>query len=261
MVDLAMHILGCDFTRAVEFLTDGQSMPVPQARAKPPAPPPKPEQEDKAFIARLVADIAWQLGPVRRTPGEQYLADARKIDTAAIADVLERTDAIGWHPEVLFREDGHALDGKRLGCIVGIMTDAVTAKPTGAISRTYIHDGKKVGKAKTLGAPAGVVRLTPDDEVLERLAFLAEGLETALTMMACGFRPMWSTGSTALMAKLPVLSGIEALTVFVDHDDNAAGEKAAREAEERWLGAGREVRLLQPDQLGDLNDVIREAAK
>ena len=79
--------------------------------------------------------------------------------------------------------------------------------------------------------------------------------------MSIGLRPMWATGSTAPMAKFPPLAGIECLNLIVDHDPNGAGERAAREAEARWLSVGREVRLLQPDQLGDLNDVLKEAAK
>ena len=133
------------------------------------------------------------------------------------------------------------------------MTDTVTATPTGAIGRTYVHEGRKVGKAKTLGSPAGVVRLSLDEDVLEGL-HIAEGLESALYAMARGFRPMWSTGSTAIMAKFPVLTGIEALTVFADHDAKDGGEKAARAAEARWSGAGREVRIFRREQLGDVND-------
>ena len=62
--------------------------------------------------------------------------------------ILERVDAIGWHPAVIFRKKGHALDGKALGCIVGVMTDPVTAKPSKAISRTYIHEGRKIGRGQ-----------------------------------------------------------------------------------------------------------------
>jgi hypothetical protein len=138
------------------------------------------------------------------------------------------------------------------------MTDAVTARPTGAISRTYIgSDGTKVEKAKTLGTPAGIVRLTPDEEVLEGL-FLAEGLETALAAMAIGLRPMWSTGSTSLMRSFPVLPGIEALTIIADHDASGAGEAAAQEAASRWRAAGCEARILRPRALGDLNDMIQQ---
>jgi hypothetical protein len=73
------------------------------------------------------------------------------------------------------------------------MTDSVTAKTTGAISRTYIDESlHKVCKARTLGSPAGIVRLTPHEDVTNGLC-LVEGLETALSAMAKGLRPIWST--------------------------------------------------------------------
>jgi hypothetical protein len=188
--------------------------------------------------------------------GEAFLRTVRKIDTSEIEDVLSRNDAIGWHDGVYFNEPGHPLHGRRLNCIVAVVTDPKTATPTGAISRTYIGpDLAKVGKAKTLGAPLGVVRLSADDEVLEGL-FLAEGLETALAAMSIGLRPVWSTGSTSVMSTFPVLAGIEALNLLVDYDRNGAGERAAREAEVRWRSAGREVNLLRPISCGDFNDVL-----
>jgi putative DNA primase/helicase len=256
---------GDDFAACRDYVCERLGL-TPAYRVAERKPVPKrllPSADDarrEAFVREQVADIVREIAPVRGSPGEIYLREARAIDTSAIADVLERTDAIGWHPAVYFNEPGHALEGRRLGCIVGVMSDPVTAKPTGAISRTYLHDGLKIGKAKTLGAPAGIIRLTSDDEVLEGL-HLAEGLETALSAMSIGLRPMWATGSTSLMAKFPVVSGIEALTIVADHDRNGAGERAAREAETRWRGAGKEVRLLQATALGDLNDVLRESAK
>lgn len=214
--------------------------------------------EDDGNAKRLAyaASIVAEMRPVRGTPGEAYLRDARKIDTDAIADVLERGDAIGWHPEVYFKEPGHRLHGQRLGCIVGVMTDAVTGNLTGAVSRTYIVDGRKITKAKTLGQPQGIVRLSHDDDVTAGL-FLAEGIETTLDAMARGLRPAWSTGSTALMSAFPPLAGVEALTVIADHDPSGAGEKAARAVEAAWLAAGRETRIFMADAIGDLNDRTR----
>jgi len=206
--------------------------------------------------------------PLAGSPGETYLRDVRNIDVAAIEDVLDRTDAIGWHPAVYFNEPEyprrgdppHPLHGRKLGCIVATMTDPTTATPTGAISRTYLgSDGTKVGKAKTLGSPSGIVRLSPDDEVLGGL-FLAEGIETALSAMSIGLRPMWSTGSTGLMSTFPVLAGVEALSIVVDHDVNGAGEKAARQVEAQWLAAGKEVNLIRSDAPGDLNDCLKGGA-
>jgi Toprim domain len=197
------------------------------------------------------------MGRLLDSPGETYLRDVRKIDVGEIRDVLSRTDAIGWHPSVLFLEEGHPLNGKRLGAIIAVMTDVITAAPTGAIARTYIHEGHKVGKAKTLGKPAGIIRLSEDADVLEGL-HIAEGLETALDVMAEGFRPTWSTGSTALMAKFPVLGGIECLTVVADHDLNGAGLRAASEPADRWQTAGRETHVFQRETPGDFNDAFRE---
>ena len=254
VVDLVMHIRECDFREAVEWLAGDDARPAP-VRIRP---APAPEPEDNAFVARLVADIVREMVPGRATPGERYLAEIRQIDVDAIADVLERTNPVGWHPSVLFREEGHALDGRRLGCIVGVMTDAVTAKPTGAISRTYLGpDGRKVGKAKTLGSPAGIVRLSPDEDV-EGGLHLCEGLETGLCAMSLGFRPLWATGSTSLMRVFPVLGGVECLTTLADRDGNGAGEEAATESARRWRAAGREAPVKRLNQgLGDINDAVR----
>jgi putative DNA primase/helicase len=211
------------------------------------------DQCDERILA-LIQSIVAGMVPLRGSPGETYLHEVRRIDTSGIADVLERTDAIGWHPSVLFRQEGHALHDKRINCIVAVMTDPVTAKPTGGISRTYIHDGQKVTKAKGLG-PAGIVRLSEDADALLGL-HIAEGLETALTAMSIGLRPMWSTGSTAIMAKFPVVAGIEAITVLSDNDASGAGDRAARELQSRWQAAGREAHVWKPKSRGDLNDLL-----
>jgi Toprim domain len=114
-------------------------------------------------------------------------------------------------------------------------------------------------EAKTLGSPSGIVRLSEDPDALGGL-FIGEGLETCLAGMAIGLRPMWSMGSTAQMATFPVLSGFETLTIIADHDPSGAGEEAARVVESAWLLAGREVRIFQPDEVGDLNDRMRRTA-
>jgi putative DNA primase/helicase len=208
------------------------------------------------FVHAQITTIVRGLVPVRGSPGEQYLHEVRGIDCNLIADVIERIDAIGWHPAVFFGEEGHPLNGRYLGCIVGVMTDAITARPTGAISRTYIDNSKKIGKARTLGSPAGVVRLSLDEDVLEGL-HLAEGLETALSAMSIGLRPLWATGSTSLLKAFPLLCGIETLSIIADHDVNGAGEKASRFLEVRYRRAGREVHIFRSNQTGDLNDALR----
>ena len=206
--------------------------------------------------AERIAHYVAGLKPLAGSPGERFLREVRKINTAPIYDVLERTDAIGWHSAVYFNKAGHPLHGERLGCIVGVMTDARTAAPTGAISRTYIGpDGCKIGKATTLGSPAGIIRLSSDEDVCQGL-FLAEGLETALAGMSIGLRPMWSTGSTGVMAKFPPLAGIECLTLLADNDRNEVGQKAASVCGIAWREAGKQVRVFKREQVGDLNDAL-----
>jgi Toprim domain/CHC2 zinc finger len=257
-IGMVEHLTGSSFGEAVEFITCATTANVGEGVVNP-RDKPKGEAEAtrNAFVAARIAAIVRELLPVRRSPGGLYLRDARAIDTDLIADILERVDAIGWDPSVRFREQGHSLDGKGLGCIVGIMTDPVTAKPTGAISRTYIHKGLKVGKAKTLGSPVGIVRLSADEDVLLGL-HLAEGLETALAAMAKGFRPVWSTGSAGVMAAFRVLVGVEALTLFADNDLSGAGLRAANEVAGRWRSAGRRAHIYLWEARGDLNDAFRE---
>jgi len=238
-----------DHVKRALGLPAGRSATLPQKPSHASQPVPIDER-----IKRYIDDLLAGIRPILGTPGEAYLRDARRIDTHSIADVLARTDAIGWNPSVKFNEAGHELHGQRLGCFIARMTEALTAKPTGGISRTYVHQGRKISKAKGLG-PAGIVRLTPVEEVLGGL-FIAEGLETALAAMSIGLRPMWSTGSAAVMTRFPVVAGIESLTILADHDENGAGERAARETARRWRDAGRDVRARKPKTIGDYNDIL-----
>jgi hypothetical protein len=252
VVDLVMHARDCGFAEAIEFIDGNQSE---QSRAAP-SPATQDNYDPSSSIRRYIA----QLRPILGSPGEAYLrGDDRCIDTKAIADLLARTDAIGWHPAVYFNEPGHPLHKKRIGAIIGIFTNPITTKPTGAISRTYLSpDGKKIGKAKTLGTGGGIIRISADEDVEEGL-HLAEGLESAFTAVALGLRPIWACGSSATLAKFPVLPGIECLTIFADHDVSGAGERDARKTEARWLEAGREAFIWRRESVGDLNDALREA--
>ena len=151
--------------------------------------------------ARIIA----RLQPVAGTPGEGYLCDVRKIDVShwAIRRALEDVETLGWCQRVYFKqpdpkEPCHELNGQYLGAIIGILTDPISGARTGGITRTYIHQGKKIGKAKSLGGVErlGIIRLSPDDEVLGGL-HICEGIETAMSGMSMrmGFCPMWAAGS------------------------------------------------------------------
>ena len=181
VIRLVEHLEDRDFRSAVEWLcrspiNDRKRASKATIAASLVEADPCPIQADdeakRAFA--LAARIRLELRPLISAPiALAYLREVRKIGVAAIEDVLSRNDAIGWHDSVYFNQPGHPLHARRLGCIVGVMTDILTAQPTGAISRTYLaRDLAKISKAKTLGLPTGIVRLSLDDEVLKGLFWL-----------------------------------------------------------------------------------------
>jgi hypothetical protein len=225
-----------------------------------------------AFCRGVVEEIAYGLRPVLGSPGEAYLRDERAVDTGlpAIRQTLETTIAIGWRSSVYFSQDDpkerfHELHGQRLGCIVGIMTDPATGERLAPISRTYIHCGKKIGKAKTLkraeAERLGVVRLQPATDQL----CVGEGIETCLAAIELGYSPVWPTGSAGVMRDMSLVDGVEYLTALADNDPRekpgdryGPGEKAARALIKRWLSVGCSARLVMPEgDVKDLNDELR----
>jgi phage/plasmid primase-like uncharacterized protein len=80
-----------------------------------------------------------------------------------------------------------------------------------------------------------------------------------LAIIGLGWSPVWSVLSANFMTEFPVLPGIEALTIFADHDD--AGQTAARACAVNWTAGGRQVAIRTPSRPGaDWNDAILEAA-
>lgn len=138
--------------------------------------------------------------------------------------------------------------------MVALMTDAISNEPCG-VHVTYLdHDGCKITR-KMYGRAAGAaVRLSNDEDVEYGLG-IAEGIETCL---ATGFSPIWACLSAGTMAAFPVLSGIEALSIYADRDH--AGMSAANECGRRWHEAGKEVEIVAPPDIGSDFADLRGAA-
>jgi hypothetical protein len=141
--------------------------------------------------------------------------------------------------------------------MVALMTDPMTGEPCG-IHRTFLlPDG--CGKAavepvrQMLGS-AGIIRLSPDDEVELGLC-ICEGIETGLAIMAAGWRPIWACGSLNALRTFPVLSGIECLTIFSDGKPHEIA--GARACADRWAEVGREA-IVRIPRYGDWNDALGE---
>lgn len=179
-----------------------------------------------AALGRLWA----QCVPIKGTLAERYL------DRRGLA-----YDGDGWR----YRPTSRAL--------VAVITEALTGDPIGWHETILDQDGNKTGRLMHGRAAGGVVRLY--DEPGSTEISIAEGIETAL---ATGARPIWACLSSSIMKGLPVLPGIDQLTVFADHD--VAGVKAANEVGERWHAAGRRVTLTIPGQPGkDFADFVEAA--
>ena len=140
------------------------------------------------------------------------------------------------------------------------ITDAVTNAPLSLHFTRLAVDGR--GKAgaeqdKLLLAGhrkrGGVIRLWSDECVTYGLA-VAEGVESALAA-AHLHTPVWAAIDASNLAQFPVLPGVDALTIFGDHDET--GLRAARACARRWADAGREANLVIPTQSGaDVADLV-----
>jgi putative DNA primase/helicase len=127
---------------------------------------------------------------------------------------------------------------------------ALRADGTGKADLPGLGNAKRMlGPAKDAG-----LKLTRDTDVTDGLG-IAEGIETALTIVCAGWRPVWACGSAGAIEKFPILPGIESLTIFADAD--RAGMAAATACQTRWVKAGFECRILAPPELGaDWNDMV-----
>lgn len=166
-------------------------------------------------------------------------------------------EALRFHPACPWREDDGTLVyvPAMLAAFRDIHTDEIVG-----VHRTRLNDrGEKLGR-RMLGRAAGAaIKLDPDAHVTTGLA-IGEGIETCLAARQLGLRPVWALGSAGAIAKFPVLSGIESLTLLAETGDGGTNERACHECGRRWEEAGREV-LVAASTIGeDLNDALRGAA-
>lgn len=214
-------------------------------------PPPKnrcddaPSRDFRPLARRIFNESVRAAG----TPAEAYLA-SRGLS-------LPGGDVIRFHPRC------PRGTGERLPAMVAAMTDTVSNEFTG-IHRTFLAPGGlgKIGhgKQKLMLAPAGVIRLAPDEEITVGLG-ICEGIETGLAIMQrAGWGAVWAAGSASRIAKFPVLPGIECLTIFPDVDDSGIGRKAAETCSGRWIEAGKEARIIWPPAGQDWDDALKAAA-
>jgi putative DNA primase/helicase len=256
VINLVKTETGRDFPGALEFLAVWAGIYSSGASA-PPRPRPivegEPETDDGERIAQAMA-IWEQTQPLRGTLAEKYLA-SRHIE---VPD--EALDVLRFHPFCPWGTD-------RAPALVALVQDIITGEPT-CIHRTALtSEGTKLDRPKMLGPKSGgAIKLFQDRLITNEIA-VGEGIETTLSARQLGINiPAWSVMDSGELGKFPVLPHIDRLTVIVDNDSHkqSTGQQAARECYDRWISAGKRVRLLVPTIAGDdFNDVLRrqEAAR
>jgi hypothetical protein len=180
---------------------------------------PKRTDNDKAErIGRLWAAA----GDPKDTVVEAYLASRALILPEEIAGSVIR-----FNPRCAWRDhaDGEVLSvPAMIAAMRCIHTDRLIA-----VQRTQLaRDGIKIGRRMSGMAAGAAIKLDADENVTHGLV-IGEGFETCLAARQIGFAPVWALGSAQAIARLPVLAGIEALTILAQSDETTA----------QWRNAGR----------------------
>ncbi|MEM7729063.1 MAG: toprim domain-containing protein [Pseudomonadota bacterium] len=243
VLDFIIEETGGDFARGLEWAqaflgTPTAERPAPRSTERRTEP-----QEDRDRERRIESAAAiWrQSGAIEGTLAERYLAQRGLITPRRVLE----GDALRFHPDL-------AYEGRQTPGMVALMSDPKTGEPCG-VHRTFLDEiGRPLvdesgDKIKRMLGTAGVVRLTPDEDVELGLG-ITEGIETGLAVLGLGWTPVWAALSAGAIRSFPRLSGIECLTIFADADE--AGWKAGTEAGQRLASAGQEVRLRAPMEDG-----------
>lgn len=224
-------------------------------------------QQCKDYVRdRLGLPNDWRREPANNDQPVVRLRERDDDEPARIRGALQRwahaVPIAGTLAEAYLASRGLAYDGDAIRyrendrTMVSLMTDIVTNEPCG-VHCTYLdRDGRKVERKMRGRAAGAVVRLSADEDVTLGLG-IGEGIETAL---AVPFRPVWATLSAGTMASFPVLSDIQALTIFADNDASGTGLVAAKVCAERWHAAKREAAIHIPAETGADFATMMEAA-
>lgn len=238
VIDLVMHVRGCDFREAIAWLVGGLVTNEP--------PSPKKVSEARSAKTGAVTNATpadnserafalWREGvDPRGTAAERYLA-SRALELGA--DIAG--EVLRWHP--------------RTGALLALFRNVLTGEAQ-AVSRIFLdRDGKKLGR-KFLGPALGAaIMLDPFEDALQGL-HVGEGVETCMAARQLRLLPCWALGSAAAVAALPILAGVECLTLLQENDEPSANAVEACAA--RWHAAGRDVFINTPTVGKDLNDAI-----
>lgn len=200
--------------------------------------------------AKIKAErVQWIWRQAERDPRgtlvERYLTEHRKVNLPA--DVCGH--AIRFHA-------AGPWEAERVPMMLCALRDVHTNEVVG-LHRTRLHPATaaKVDRMMLGRAKGAAIKLTHDSEVTTGL-HVAEGVESGLAGLMLNMAPMWAMGSSTGIGALPVLGGIECLTICAETGE--ASDQAVEQVGIRWTEAGRDVRVCRSRYGSDLNDAIKE---
>jgi hypothetical protein len=253
-IDLTMFLDQCEFVDAVRRLND-----VGDDESKPITANHTDDADGDAGRIRSAGRLWREAGPIEGTVGISYLERERGIFDLP-PDVH---DVLRFHRRCVFGKDKQSGEWTFHGCILALYRDIISNEPTGVHRIALDLEGKLIGR-RGLGRKQGSAVKLWDDAAVGTGLVVGEGVETclgaALHVEHKGtlLQPAWSVLDRVNLARFPIISGIEHLTILADADEKGDGQLAARTCAKRWAEAGRHARVLIPDKLGeDFNDIAR----
>jgi len=195
----------------------------------------------------------WQQGhDPRGTAVQDYLYS--RPERLLLVDDLAGT-VIRYHPSLFFAPKASSTPG-----MLALLRDVATDEACG-IHRTFLDGRAQKLERRMLGrAKRAAVKLDSDDAVTAGLV-IGEGIETCMAARLAGFRPVWCVGSANGIGDLPLLVGVDSLTILTENDAHGRNRQAVEACTERWLRADREVLLVEPLVGKDFADAWAEAQR
>jgi putative DNA primase/helicase len=247
LIKLIEHVQGVSFREAVTY-AEGITGSVPVGPSLVRTTCALSADDDSTQHRRRAGKLWREAVLIVNTAAERHLTRRGIVGLPAGVDGA----VLRFHPACPF-------GGIRISCMLAIMRDIHTNEPRAIYRTALTPTAEKIGRMALGPKTRAAVKLSPDEDVTQGLA-IGEGVETVLSGMQLGFCPAWALGDAAAVENFPVISGIEALSIFVDHDASGRGQSAARECSARWTGAGREVFRVIPDRCGDdMNEVVQRS--
>ena len=202
-----------------------------------------------------ISDTREQAQPVLRYFANRYIAtyvDSKNVRCAKDVSFFENGKFIGKYPALI------CAVRDKLGRVVSIHRTYLTLQG----QKADVKEPKKLmAVPDNLTINGAAIRLV---QTSKHVIGIAEGVETALSVVTATGLPCWSVISEGGMRHFEPPKGIQFVHIFADKDRSKVGEEAAKELQARLKAMGIGSRIYVPSEpipegaKGiDWNDVLR----